>query len=307
VLNRATGGTSGSPTQRARTKERNRRLVEILLLEESDLAERRAIWEQEGFDPRSYTRRMAGVIEPYVGPFVTSAIIDCPILDVRRAVLQPYFAHDLPTSENFTPEFQRLVTGIYAPRGFSWSKSWCPGGMARERQVLGFLATHSPSPEEGLPLATVLSALSLDESSLYRMKHAGPAPYGRKDPSSAPWFARLEVFSVTDDTSRSVRRVRLLACPHCGERTMTQPLRVPEVPGYLLCTNDECHKSLLSDLVFPDEYFASWDGPQSLSRRVARAGSASEREWFTGGGRVIVGTTLCDLTIPAPHAPRKKR
>ncbi len=307
VRNHAAGGKSGSQLQKKMLGARNTQMVKMLLLEGVDEEERRAIWEQERFTGRTYTRRMLDTLIPFIGGPVASAIVDCPILDVRRAALRPYLDHDLPVSDEFGPELEALVTSTYARVGFSWPKSWCPGGMARERQVLGFLAAYSSDLDAGMPLQTIMSALQIKDHTLYRMRYEGAARYGHTEPAAAPWYARIEIHKATDESGRLVPYARLRQCPHCGERSLTQPLRVPEVPGYLLCSNATCRKSLLSTIRFTDEFFLPWDGSQSYVRRVEGSGTSTDRKWHNMDGKIIIGTTLCEVIIPSPHAPRQGR
>ena len=176
VLNRAVGGVPGGDMRQAGFKQRNQRVLQPLLLEAAPEDERRDLWELEGFTGRSYTRRMMEVLTPLLGVLIASALIDCPILDVRRAALRPYLDHDLPVSRAFNEELEREVQAIYRPKGFSWTWGWCPGGMARERQVLAFIHRYADDPNIGLPLRDIVSGLQINETSLYRMLHEGAAP-----------------------------------------------------------------------------------------------------------------------------------
>lgn len=302
VLNRAVGGTPGGDLRREGFERRNRQVLQALLLEDGTELERRELWRLERFTGRSYMRRMAIVLEPLAGIAITSALVDCPILDVRRAALRPFLHHDLPLSDGFADVLEREIQAVYTRRGFSWTKGWCPGGMARLRQVLQFIDQYQTDPEVGVSLQTLARQLQMDETMIYRMAHAGPAPYGRQDPSPAPWYPMIEVVSAPGATGRLRAHARIRQCPHCAQRSLLQPLRVPEVAGYLLCAN--CRRAELSEVVYPDEFFLPWDGPQSLARREP-SGSTQNRAWFSEGGRIIVGTTLCEVVVPSMHAPRR--
>lgn len=133
IRNRAVEGRPGADRRREGFARRNLRLMDMLLLESVPEEERRDVWEAEKLTPRSYLRRMTETLVPLVGSAVASAIIDCPILDTRRLVLQPHTGHDLPISPEFSPALRAHITGTYHGVGFTWTKGWCPGGMARER------------------------------------------------------------------------------------------------------------------------------------------------------------------------------
>jgi hypothetical protein len=302
VRNRARGGTPGTDTRKEGTRQRNLALALDLWLERATPEERQHIWESEEFNPRSYNRRMEKVLTPVVGPHVTSALIDCPIIEVRRAAIRPYLSHDL--DDGLDTRLRQEVESVYRKNGFTWSKGWCPGGMTRERQVLAFIDRYAQDPDEGIPLGEVVSAFKFDEGVIHRMAHEGPFPYGRREPSPAPWYARLETHRVRT-TGRSRTHVRVRRCLHCGRRTLTQPLRAPEVAGYLLCANVTCRKSLLLDVPYPSAFFEPWDGPQNTARRTADAGQTPAlKDWMSEGGRAVVGAMTVPVVVPSRFAPR---
>ena len=302
VLNRAVGGVPGSDLRQVGFEKRNLQVLQALLLEDGTEDERRELWRLEKFTGRSYMRRMAVVLEPLVGIPIASALIDCPIRDVRRAALRPFLHHNLPLADDFGAQLEHETQAVYTPRGFSWSKGWCPGGMARSRQVLGFIVHNAFDPEIGVSLQTLSRQLQMDETAIYRMAHEGPSPFGRTDPSPAPWYPLIDLIRAPGPNGRLRTHARIRLCPHCAQRTLLQPLRVPEVAGYLLCTN--CRRAEFSQVRYPDEFFQPWDGPQSLARREA-SGVTQNRAWFSEGGRIIVGTTLCEVVVPSMHAPRR--
>ncbi|MGY1635416.1 hypothetical protein ACI78V_02030 [Geodermatophilus sp. SYSU D00742] len=306
VKNRAVGGRPGTDSRKEGFARRNVNLLEALLLEAVPEDDHRELWETEGFTARNYTRRMFEALKPAVGPQVASALIKCPSVDVRRAALEPYLRHGLPVTDDFGAELADEIPRIYVPIGFSWTHGWCPGGMARERQVLAFIDRYADDPETGLLTAHVLRSCAIEETALYRMAHEGARPYGRPNgkPSPAPWYARIEILPGPGGPRSPGSRVRIRRCPHCRERKLLQPLRVPEVAGFLLCVN--CRRSLNSPLPYPDEFFFPWDGPQSLARRRSDAGTVEEKVWFSTSGRIIVGTSLCTVHVPSLHAPRRR-
>lgn len=304
VRNRALGGPSGKDTRAEGARKRNTELALDLWLERASEDERRDIWEAERFSPRAFVRRMETVLTPLVGPLVASALIDCPIIQVRRAAIRPYLPHDL--EDGLDARLREEVESVYRKNGFSWTKAWCPGGMTRERQVLTFIDRYAEEPDRGIALIEVARVLAVNEGLIYRMLHEGPAPYGRTDPSPAPWYARVEKHRVVEATGQERVYVRIRRCEHCGCRTLTQPLRVPEVAGYLLCANTTCRRSLLLDVQYPMDFFETWDGPQNSARRGADVAQAPVlRDWLSDGGRVVVGAMTVPVVVPSRHAPRR--
>lgn len=302
VRNRARGGPAGTDTRKEGTRKRNLALALDLWLERATPEERQHIWESEKFNARSYVRRMETVLAPIVGAHVTSALIDCPIIEVRRAAIRPYLSHDL--DDGLDTRLRHEVESVYRTNGFTWSKGWCPGGMTRERQVLAFIDRYAQDPDEGIPLSEVVRAFNFDEGVIHRMAHEGPFAYGRREPSPAPWYARLEKHRVRT-TGRSRTHVRVRRCLHCGRRTLTQPLRAPEVAGYLLCANVTCRKSLLLDVPYPSAFFEPWDGPQNIARRTVDAGQTPVlKDWMSDGGRAVIGAMTVPVVVPSRYAPR---
>lgn len=303
VQNRAVGGKPGTDSRREGFAARNRALVTSLLLEGGDEEERRRLWSLEDFNARSYTRRMMAALQPIVGTYVASAVIDCPIVGVRRAALARPLEHGLDLIDGLSEDLAEEIAGIYVPQGFTWTKGWCPGGMARERQVLAFLDRYA-NPEEGLPLNDVRDALGLDSTYLYRLAHTGRTPYSQNRLTPGRWYGRVEIVPGEGGPRSPGSRVRVRSCPHCGARTLLQPLRAPEVAGYLLCTADGCRKALLSGRQYPAVFFEPWDGPQSFATRGLLEPGAGDERWLTVGGRVIVGTTRRPVQVPSRYAPR---
>lgn len=93
---------------------------------------------------------------------------------------------------------------------------------------------------------------------------------------------------MNPESGRVSTHLRVRRCGHCHQRTLLQPLRVPEVAGYLLCVNPECRRAMHSSQQHPDEFFQEWDGPQSIVHREADAGTHP----VSGHGSVQVADLL---------------
>lgn len=306
VTNHAVGVGPNQPGWAPAHARRNHRLVELLLLGEGDPDEVDTIWRGENFDSRAYRRRMHEALRDVVPTSqALSALVDCPILDLRRAVLGPMLKTDL---EHGLPEpLAAEALRIYNDKKFWWSKGWCPGGMTRQRSLLRFLDKYASDPNEGLEASVVRERLGLDYATLYACLYdsAAKPSYHR---SSTPTYRVIEDVGgwLSRPRSRSVPHpVRILACPHCGQRSLTQPLKVPEVPGHLLCRN--CRRDRTTGWEYPDDYFLPWDGPQTLPRRQGVAPTNGGRFAPSRNGRIIVGSDLYDPPLPSLHAPSRIR
>ena len=83
-----------------------------------------------------------------------------------------------------------------------------------------------------------------------------------------------------------------------------ESLKVPEVPGQLLCT--ACRRDHVSGRTFPDGYFLPWDGPQSTARRQGRTPLFNRHEGlFLDDG--LTGTHPYEPVVPSIHSPRQRR
>lgn len=299
IRNRA----SGSQSKKDSYRRRNIELMKDLWLEREGEDERAAIWEAEGFTPRSFRRRMLAILKCYFSPIAASALYDCPIVEVRRHLTEPHLHHGLPAGHD--AEFLDEVRRIYRAPDFSWSKGWCPGGMTLARSVLAYVDKNASDPNVGVPLSEVVSRMGTSEPEIYKLAHSGPTRYGRK--TAAPSFAEHHAYLEIDKVAPGEKTtVRVRACRHCGERKLLQPLRVPEVPGDLLCT--KCRKSQPADFVFPNSYFEPWDGPQSapLRGKDFLIDEAPRRKPGTGN-RPDVGTQKLPFRTPSKNVPTKGR
>ena len=293
VSNRALGERKG-PASTA--KVRNRRLAEILLLEDSSPDERTAVWRAEDFNARQFIKRMHDVLsETALTPAARSAIISCPVLEVRRAVLGPLLGSDI--GHDLDCAFADEVTRIYRSRAFSWAKGWCPGGMTLRHAVLQFILLYAEDPDAGVDRTELESALQISPPSLYDLLNNDG---GKLSPRPAiiddigGWYGQAR-------SGHKKHPVGIKKCPHCNTRTLTQPLTVPEVPGGLLCTT--CKRSQTSTITYPDDYFRPWDGPQN-SRRLRETDPTDTERFESTRGRIIVGTRCYKVVVPSPHAPR---
>lgn len=305
TTNGAVGVGPKHPEWKQSFTQRNRSIVKILLLEESRIEERQALIFGEGLDSRGYVRRMASALEDIVPTKqALSALIDSPILDLRRAVIGRMMGLDL--AHNLPPDLAEQAFNIYNDPQFWWSHGWSPGGMTRRRMVLAFIDKYATDPDEGLAFNVIRDRVGIDDATLYgylRNKSDRPAYHNNKTP----------VYRIAEDVDGwlqsgkrlkgKLRSIRVLECQFCKKRKLIQPLKVPEVPGHLLCVN--CFRDQTEGWLYPPAYFQPWDGPQTLARRngaIAQGGGRYER---SRAGRMIVGTDLYKLEIPSLHTPRK--
>ncbi|MFA5566517.1 MAG: hypothetical protein WC184_10880 [Acidimicrobiia bacterium] len=306
VGNQAVGVNSTDPRWKGSHIDRNRRILEIMLLGDGDDADRDAIIRSEKFDSRTFLRRMHIALEDVIpSPEARSALIDCPILSLRQAVIGQMLGQEF--DHGLHGELSTGAYRIYNDKQFWWSKGWCPGGMTRRRQLLHFLDQNAIDPDQGLPFAEVAEALGINETTLYGYVagNNNRATYHR---NTTPNYRSVEDvdgwYQAGSRKRNRERRIRVPRCPHCQERKLIQPLKVPEVPGHAICT--ACNREPTTGWTYPPEYLLDWDGPQSATRRQGKEPNRTGRYEPSRSGRIIVGTDTYPVSLPSLHTPRRK-
>lgn len=279
--------------------------MELLLLGTAEPDEVEALTVGEDFDSRAYVRRMAAALEDLLPTSeAVSAIIDCPILDVRRAAIGPLLGLDLPNDlpDELADEIRRIYTG----QKFWWPRSWCTGGMIKRRQLLSLIDTYAADPDQGLDFRTLTNSLPISYATIYGYLHdKGASSYHAK--KTTPVHRCVEDVGgwlSKPRTRHAPHPVSVLACPHCNQRKLTQPLKVPEVPGQLLCTT--CRRDWKTGWRYPDEYFLPWEGPQTLPKDSRPKPTNGGRYAPTRSGRIIVGSDIYDEPTPSLHVPQRQ-
>lgn len=284
--------------------ERRRALIRYVLLEEASAADRLTLMRSFPSVKRKWHEQVVDALEPLLpNRQALSALIDCPVADVRRAVLGPLL--DPGVGHDLDPDLAAEICRVYRDPNFEWTKSWCPGGMDRRRTVLRFIDRYDTG--DGIPFAVLRDHLQISEPEVYKLigARADGTKYSVGTVGTHPCLE--DVGGWYQDGSRKrgrERRVRVRPCPHCGERRLIQPLKVPEVPGQLLCTG--CRRDPVSGLAYPDSYLLPWDGPQSTARRDGRAPTFNRYQGlFLDDG--LSGTHPYEPVVPSIHAPRRRR
>lgn len=206
------------------------------------------------------------------------AAMDCPIPEVRAVIYA--MIEEARTGEpfrvpaNIDPAFAAHVRSVYS-KDDGWVYSWALDTQETQRRAI---AAAQAGGEDGLdwnlfyrdvlPSITSLSPRIVGED-LVR----GKRRRGSNATPLAPVFERSENWNgrATD------RRVWVRHCPFCGTRTLDHPVRVPEVPGGLICST--CRRSPeLPTVVFPDGYAKNWAGPRNKVRESGQSGAGGTVE-----------------------------
>jgi hypothetical protein len=214
-----------------------------------------------------------------------SAILDCPLDDVRAAVLGPETGcAEIP--DHLDPQFVTELRATYYDPGFARSnRSWATRDPSRQRSLLTWMSRYA-ADEDGVDWEDLRSVIDIDEPRLYSMLEADPARYPAVRVGTAALLERTMPWPARRPMPRGTKRVRLPLCPHCGERALLQALRVPELPDGVLCVR--CRRAPSSPHPYPDGYLLPWVGPQQGTRTTRS--SADPRD--------LVGSYLKEFVVP---------
>lgn len=281
-------GVAGTPARSDAIHERNLALTLPWLLGEVTPAE---VAEHEGIDLRSLRRRTHDVLRSHLpNEAARAAIIDCPIVETRRVVLGALAgARD---DAGFSADRAREIRQLYYDPNFSWTPSWVSDATIMKRVVLDFVDRYATDPNMGVHLDVVRARVDVAEVFLYRLLNDDPAKYvgASVRPAPRPVLDRAPGWNLDRAPKRELKAVCVRRCTWCGERTLLQPLRVPEVADELICTHCGC--SAASDEPWPGDYLLSWDGP--FGRRKSPGKDIAAK-----GDRSPHGTRL----VPLPDVP----
>jgi len=288
-------GLPGTSRRRRSIVSRNRALTYSWLLDGQHADE---VAEIEGVDQRRLKRAAHEALRDLVhNEDARAAIIDCPVLQTRRVVLGDLVGH--PTDGDFSPRRADEVRRLYLDPAFSWTQSWVSQATLDKRAVLAFIDRYASDPDEGLELAVLCDRMGRTEVGIYALLDETGKYLGTKR-RGLPSKAVLErgdrwVYNVP--TPASDKRLLVRRCHWCGQRSLLQPLRVPEVVDELICTPCRCSASEREP--WPAEYLLSWEGP--FGRRGPALGATAD------GKRRPVGTRLAVMPpLPLLHGrPRR--
>lgn len=250
-------GIAGTPARKQAIHERNLALLVPWLVGDLSAEE---VCEAENLHKRSLKRRALATLTPYVPTAAArSALISCPVPETRRVVVSTAVLHS-PDDAGFSPARADLIRRIYLDPDLDWPTAWVSEATAIKRLTLDFVRRNARDPDRGLSMAIVRDRLDVTEPYLYKLLNTDPdkymGRYGR--PPAKPVLERVP--SPEDGGPEGAAgNVRLLQCRWCGQRTMAQPLRVPEVTEELICI--ACRCSADSPEPWPEAYMELWDGP----------------------------------------------
>lgn len=207
-----------------------------------------------------------------------AAIIYCPIVELRRVIWAEYEARQASAAfqvpAGIDPAYAAHVRSTYTSAD-EWAMSWCSDSHRLSRAAIA--AAQAADQKAGLAWDKLSSEI-LPAAGFNMTKGAILELVSGKGSDQAGSATRtVSVFDPALERStpwhrHADRRVWARSCPYCGTRTLTHVLRVPEVPGGMLCTSCR-HVPSLPTVTFPVEYLRTWAGPRGTG-----AGKAGSRQ-----------------------------
>ena len=293
ILN--TAGTKRIKPNPDMVSERNVRLAYDLLTS----LEGTPIREMLQLHGRAERRRLLAVLQSLLpNPYATSALLDCPIPEVQRVVLNEIFSEfgytPLALPDGLDPLWVQEIAAIYLAPTWDWNKkSWASGDATWARQLVSWVHRYY-GDDTGVVVATARKQLGLSEPQIYSLLSTDIYKYKsimRSCSTPIEYVALYKKYTRSEEP----RRFRITLCPHCGTRELPHILRVPELPDGFICS--KCCRSPSSKIVYPASYLKPWVGPNQGQRKIKTL--EQDRAQAPAGSRL--------LTFRVPPQQVKKR
>lgn len=254
--------------QRVAHKTRRTNLLALMLRDGKSIEE--AAHAGGYSDTRIARRRVLAELEStglITSKGLRSAILDCPIIDARRVVWAEIEAKRTGTPFQLPKGVNRAyashIRATYIDNEQNWLTAWCSDSHQASRTAIAAVETAG---KKGMrwddlveQVAPGIGAFDLRTLTVELVNGKGTHGTGARiqyEPvleRSDPWHRHAD------------RRVWARRCPYCETRTLTHVLRVPEVPGGLLCT--KCaHAPSMPEVKFPADYLRRWAGPRGFGK-----------------------------------------
>jgi hypothetical protein len=211
-----------------------------------------------------------------------SAIVDCPIVELRQviwAIIQAKrTGKTFRVPKGINPAYAAHIRSVYTDKGMNWNSSWASDNPEHSRNAIELLQRNDL--ENGMRWDEILPAVAagLTGGSTRGIEEELVRGKGKQSAATAK-HTRIAYEPVLErdekwDRHNKNRMVWIRKCSHCDTRTLTHILRVPEIPGGLICTT--CRKAPeLPTITFGPEYGKIWNGPRTLGKGKSQA-------WSTG-------------------------
>jgi len=294
ILN--TAGTKRVKPSPDTQSERNIRLAYDLLTTLPDTPNRETL-QLHG---RAERRRLYAVLQSLLpNPQAASALLDCPIPEVQRVVLNEIFIKfgysRLALPDDLDPLWVQEIAAIYLQPTWDWNKkSWASGDATWARRIISWVHRYY-GDENGVSVSLARDQLGVSEPQMYSLLSSDVRRYRTILRSRLTPIEYVQNYKKYT-TSKEPRRLRLMLCPHCGTRELPHILRVPELPDGFLCST--CRRPPSSKIVFPPQYLQPWVGPNQGTRKIKTPQQDKEKS--------PAGTQLFAFRIPPRQTHLRK-
>jgi hypothetical protein len=254
--------------QRAAHRTRRSNLLALVLRDGKSIEEAAA---DGGYaDARAARRRILAELEEtglITSKGLRSAIIDCPVLDARRVVWAEIEAQrsgkPFALPKGVKAEYAKHIRATYIGNGQNWVTAWCSDSHQASRAAI---AAVEAAGKKGMRWDDLIEHIAPNVPLTDRRTLAVELVSGKGKHGTGARIEYEPVLERSDPWHRHAdRRVWTRRCPYCETRTLTHVLRVPEVPGGVLCT--KCaHAPSLPAVKFPADYLRCWAGPRGFGK-----------------------------------------
>jgi hypothetical protein len=192
-----------------------------------------------------------------------AAALVCPVAETKLVIWYAYEANRegkaFRVPVGIDPAFAQHVLDVYGDANRGWVRAWASGSHVTARAAVEAVKI---SGEAGMKWDDLLDILEPGSTAARRRLVSDELTNGK---GSSFGNDHTIVFDRVLDRSEKWhgrngdRRVWVRECPYCGERTLSHVLRVPEVPGGLVCGTCR-HTPSLPTVTFPEAYLTEWAG-----------------------------------------------
>ncbi len=192
-----------------------------------------------------------------------AAALACPVAETKLVLWHAYEANRegkafrVPAGIDLA--FAQHVLDVYGDANRGWVRAWASGSHVTARAAVEAVKI---SGDAGMKWDDLIDILEPGSTRGRRRLVSDELTTGK---GSGFGSEHAIVFDPVLDRSEKWhgrngdRRVWVRECPYCGERTLSHVLRVPEVPGGLVCRSCR-HTPSLPTVTFPEGYLTDWPG-----------------------------------------------
>jgi hypothetical protein len=215
------------------------------------------------------------LVERIPSPCLRTAILDCPIPEVRHAVWAALKPKEARVANYLTADFRAHIQATYLDPGFVWPDYWA-GDTHVFRRLLTALCLAQAQPLGGVRVDAAARALGVGEREILTWSRPYQVGSGNRAPAYPATVERVIPFDRANSAlPPDLKRVRAVRCPHrdCpGNKRgrsggwCTVILRVPETARWAVLCPDclRVPDPAMSRVRFPENYLRRWEGPRGF-------------------------------------------